>query len=120
MPPPPILFTVAYWAGLATGLLRFGAPGAVAMVALGLGLAWRPLGLLAGGGLLAGRLGGELAAGLARGQCAARLPAERLRLQVRVLEPVDSAGGRAAVAPMAGCRGEVPARWPARSAVRAG
>lgn len=120
MPPPPILFTVAYWAGLATGLLRFGAPGAVAMVALGLGLAWRPLGLLAGGGLLAGRLGGELAAGLARGQCAAHLPAERLRLQVRVLEPVDSAGGRAAVAPMAGCRGEVPARWPARSAVRAG
>ncbi|HEX6668005.1 MAG TPA: DNA internalization-related competence protein ComEC/Rec2, partial [Gemmatimonadales bacterium] len=67
-----------------------------------------------------GRLGGELAAGLARGQCAARLPAERLRLQVRLLEPVDSAGGRAAVDPMAGCRGEVPARWPARSAVRAG
>ena len=52
-PRPAILFTAAYWAGLATGLLRFGAPSFAMLVAIGLGLIWRPLGLVAGGGLLA-------------------------------------------------------------------
>jgi competence protein ComEC len=119
-PRPAILFTAAYWAGLATGLLRFGAPGGAVVVALGLGLVWRPLGFVAGGGLLAGRLGGELAAAMERKQCAARLPAQRLRVRVRLVEPVDSSGGRVMVAPWADCRGEVPARWPRGRPVRAG
>ena len=120
MPRPAILFTVAYWAGLATGLLRFGAPAGVAVAALGLGLLSRPLGLLAAGGLLAGRLGGELAAALEQEQCTARLPPERLRLRVLVLEPVDSAGGRVTVDPMTDCRGVIQARWPRRTPVSAG
>ena len=81
MPRPAILFTVAYWAGLATGLLRFGAPTGALFVALALGFLWRPLGLVAGGGLMAGRIGGELAAALERRSCAAQLPAGRLRLR---------------------------------------
>jgi competence protein ComEC len=119
-PRPAILFTAAYWAGLAPGLLRFGAPGGVATLALALGLAWRPVGLLAGGGLLAGRVGGELAAALDRERCAARLPAQRFRLRVRLSEPADSTGGRVTVRPDAGCRGEVPARWPRGRPARAG
>ena len=90
-PRPAILFTAAYWAGLATGLLRFGAPSFAMLVAIGLGLIWRPLGLVAGGGLLAGRVGGELAAGLERERCVARLPAGRLRVRVRMVEPVGVA-----------------------------
>ena len=120
MPRPAILFTAAYWAGLATGLLRFGAPTGAFLVAMALGLIWRPLGVLAGGGLLAGRLGGELASALERQQCAARLPAEGLRLRVRVLEPLDSAGGRVTVAPAADCRGDLSARWPRGRPVAAG
>ncbi|HEU4523565.1 MAG TPA: DNA internalization-related competence protein ComEC/Rec2 [Gemmatimonadales bacterium] len=120
IPRPAILFTLAYWAGLATGLLRFGAPTGALFVALALGFLWRPLGLVAGGGLMAGRIGGELAAALERRSCAAQLPAGRLRLRVRVLEPVDSAGGRVALAPLASCRGEVSARWLRRRAVAAG
>lgn len=111
-PRPVVLFTVAYWAGLATGLLHFGAPGGITAVAFGLALTRRPPAVVAAGGLLAGRLGGELAAAMERGQCASRLPAERLRVRVRLLEPVDSTGGRVQVAPRAGCRGEVEARWP--------
>ena len=119
-PRPSILFTVAYWAGLATGLLHFGAPAGVAALGLGLGLAARPSGLLLCGGVLAGRLAGELAAALERGQCTARLPGERLRLRVDVLEPADSTGGRMAVAPLASCRGAVSARWPRGRPVAAG
>jgi competence protein ComEC len=119
-PRPAILFTVAYWAGLVTGLLRFGTPAGAAVIALGVGAARGPLGLVAGGALLAGRLGGELAAVTEREQCAARLPAQPLRLAVRLVEPVDSAGGRVVVAPAAGCRGEVAARWPRRRPMQAG
>ena len=74
--------------------------------------------LAGGSGLLAGRLSGELAVALERDQCAARLPAGRLRLRVRVLEPVDAAGGRITL----GRRRRVPraavsARWPRGRAV---
>ena len=120
MPRPVILFTAAYWAGLATGLLRLGAPSLALLVALGLGLGSRPLGLVLGGALLAGRLGGELASAMERGRCAAVLPPERLRLRVRVLEPLDSAGGRVSLAPLVGCRGEVTARWVRGQSVEAG
>jgi competence protein ComEC len=119
-PRPAILFTVAYWAGLSTGLLHFGAPLGVTLLAIALGLTARPVGFVAGGGLLAGRLGGELAAALEREQCAARLPAGRIRMTVAVVEPVDAAGGRTTVAPLAGCRGPIVARWPRGHPVGAG
>jgi competence protein ComEC len=111
-PRPAILLAAAYWAGLATGLLRFGAPAGAAVVALALGLVWRPLGVVAGGGLLAGRLAGEVAVVAEKEQCAARLPPQPVRLRVRLVEPVDSTGGTVLVAPSAGCRGAVTARWP--------
>jgi competence protein ComEC len=120
MPRPAILFTAAYWAGLATGLLRVGAPTGALLVAVGLGFVSRPLGFVVGGGLLAGRLGGELASVMERERCAAVLPAGRLRVRVRVLEPLDSAGGRVTIAPLAGCRGEVTARWLRGQSVEAG
>ena len=41
-PRPAILFTAAYWAGLATGLLRFGAPAGVAVIAMALGFVLAP------------------------------------------------------------------------------
>ncbi|HEY7503082.1 MAG TPA: DNA internalization-related competence protein ComEC/Rec2 [Gemmatimonadales bacterium] len=120
MPRPTILLTAAYWAGLATGLLHWGAPTAALLVAVGLGVIARPLGFVLGGGLLAGRLGGELASALDRERCAAALPAGRLRVRVRVLEPLDPAGGRVTLAPLADCRGEVAARWPRERPAGAG
>ena len=119
-PRPAILFTSAYWAGLATGLLHFGGPIGVTAAAGAAALSGRSGSLLAAGGLLAGRIGGELAVVLERDTCAARVPAGTLRLRVRVLEPVDAAGGRITVAPDAGCRGRLSARWPRRTPVVAG
>jgi competence protein ComEC len=119
-PRPAILFTAAYWAGLATGLLRFGAPAGVGAIALALGFAWRPLGIVAGGALLAGRLAGELAVVAEKENCTARLPLQPVRLRVRLAEPVDSTGGKVLLAPAAGCRGTVTARWPRRTPLIAG
>ncbi|MCI0690143.1 MAG: hypothetical protein L0Y54_23330, partial [Sporichthyaceae bacterium] len=74
-PRPAILFTATYWAGLATGLLHFGGPAGVTALSLGIALSGRPLGFLAAGGMLAGRLSGEFAVALEGERCAARLPA---------------------------------------------
>ncbi|HEX5387536.1 MAG TPA: DNA internalization-related competence protein ComEC/Rec2 [Gemmatimonadales bacterium] len=77
-------------------------------------------------GLLAAAatLGGvEAAVALAREAqaCAVRLPAGTLSLRVRLLEPIDSAGGQVRVRPVsAGCEGDVTARWPAAHAADAG
>jgi competence protein ComEC len=109
-----------YWAGLVTGLLHFGGPLGVTAASLGLALSGHRLGLLAGGGVLAGRLSGELAVALERDQCATRLPDSQLRLGVTVLEPADAAGGRITLAPDARCRGKVSARWPRGHPVQAG
>jgi competence protein ComEC len=114
------VFTVTYWAGLATGLLHFWGPVGVTGLSIGLALSGIPMGVLIGGGLLAGRLSGEVAVSLERDQCAARLPAGQLKLRVRVLEPTDAAGGRVTLDPDAGCRGSVSARWPRGRPVQAG
>ena len=89
-------------------------------MAAGIALAGRPWGLLPASGLLAGRLQGELATLLERSQCTVRLPAQKIRLRVRVLEPADATGGRIALAPVAHCRGRVSARWPRGRPVVAG
>jgi competence protein ComEC len=76
--------------------------------------------MLAGAAAL-GRASGELAWLAEQGRCAARLPARRVRLSLRLAEPVTSAGGRAQVEPLhAGCTGQVSARWPAGAEVLAG
>jgi competence protein ComEC len=119
---PSILFTAAYGAGLATGLLHFGNPlGAIALI---IGVAWvvpKPLITLLAAAMLMGRLSGELAAGAESGECAARLPAGAMKLVVRLLEPADSVGGLVQVQPRsARCIGVVTARWPVDHATDAG
>ena len=106
---PAILFTTAYGAGLATGLLHFGAPLVVVLVtAVAAVLVRQPSATLLISAALLGRLSGELAWLREAQVCAARLPAARLRLFVRLLEPADSTGGLVAVQPVhAGCSGSV-------------
>ncbi|HEX7786731.1 MAG TPA: hypothetical protein VF653_10965, partial [Methylomirabilota bacterium] len=59
-PRPAILFTAAYGAGLATGLLHFGGPLGVAGMALGMVLAGGRGALVTAGAAVAGRIQGEL------------------------------------------------------------
>jgi competence protein ComEC len=120
-PRPAILLTLAYGAGLATGLLRFGTP--LGMAGL---LAWTPRagrtlpGLLAAGAML-GRVSGELAWLAERRSCASRLPEGPVRLGIRLLEPAAPEGGRIAVEPVgAGCRGSLSASWPRGQQLPAG
>jgi competence protein ComEC len=112
---PSILFTMAYGAGLATGLLHFRAPLVVGGLVLGVMLlARRSLVTLLGAAIVLGRSSGEIAGIREAGSCAARLPAGVLHLSVRLLEPADSADGRLAVQPLrAGCNTPVIAQWPA-------
>jgi len=119
---PAILFTTAYGAGLATGLLHFGAPlGVVAVTLAAAFLARQPLSALLLYAALLGRLSGELAWVREADQCAARLPAGRMILSARLLEPADSAAGLVAVEPLgAGCSGSVSARWPSGHRMDAG
>ncbi len=111
---PSLLFTMAYGAGLATGLLHFGA----LLVVCGVGvaamlLARRPLLTVLGAAIVLGRVSGQIAWLREAGSCAARLPAGVVQLSVRLLDPVDSAGGRLAVEPLrAGCNTPIMARWP--------
>ena len=122
-PRPALMFTFAYGAGLATGLLRFGSPAGAVLLLMAVALAGRqqPLAVLLAGAAALGRGSGELAWVAERSQCAARLPAGNLRLTVRLVEPVGRLGGRAQVEPLgASCRGEVGARWPAGAAAAAG
>ncbi len=112
-PRPAVLLTLAYGAGLATGLLRFGAPLGAVTMAMILALSGRPALLLMAAAGLVGRASGELAWTIERTQCTSALPEGRMALRARVLEPVDQAGGRIAVRPVAaGCGGSVVARWP--------
>jgi competence protein ComEC len=117
-PRPAILLTLAYGAGLATGLLRFGAPvGALlvlAATACGAAVVSRPIPFLLVMAATVGRASAELAWVVDAGRCAARLPAGRVRLTVRLHEPVPLEGGRLEVTPVGvGCTGAVAARWPA-------
>ncbi|HEX9754241.1 MAG TPA: DNA internalization-related competence protein ComEC/Rec2 [Gemmatimonadales bacterium] len=109
-PRPVILFTLAFGAGLATGLARFPGPPAVAAltglaVALGGDAALVPL-----GGVL-GFIHGAVARRAAATTCAARLSTGRVRLRVRLLEP--GRPGLVEAEPIgAGCRGAILIRWP--------
>ncbi|MGH7534365.1 MAG: hypothetical protein ACREMG_02140, partial [Gemmatimonadales bacterium] len=118
---PPILFTAAYGAGLATGLLHFGGPLGAAMLLAGSLLLPGALPRLLAAAALLGRSTAELARMADRGSCPARMPDGTVRLRVRLLEPADAAGGRLDVRPMsAGCSGAVQARWPRGRPIAAG
>ncbi|HEX6105216.1 MAG TPA: DNA internalization-related competence protein ComEC/Rec2 [Gemmatimonadales bacterium] len=121
IPRPPILFTLAYWAGLVTGLLHFGTPVGGAVILLALALSGRPAMLLLAAAAAAGRMSGELTHAVERTTCPATLPQGRLALRVRIEEPVDGAGARIEVRPLAArCGGRVLAQWPRGHPVSAG
>ncbi|HXE57257.1 MAG TPA: hypothetical protein VNK43_04595, partial [Gemmatimonadales bacterium] len=121
-PQPVVLFVLAYGAGLATGLARFPAPLVAAALLTGFLAAFPParrhgMPLLLVGALAGGLLSAVLARRADREACPARLPVGRVALTVKVVEPVDSRGGRTELRPEgAGCRGTVRARWPAQAA----
>jgi competence protein ComEC len=126
-PRPALLFTLWYGAGLATGLLRFGTPlgallvlGAVLVVGPGRA-AGSPLPLLLAVTAFLGRASGELARVSQADRCTSRWHAGRLRLTVRLAEPIAAEGGRVEVEPVGGgCTGAVAARWPPGVPVPAG
>ncbi len=119
---PLIPVTCSFGAGLATGLLRFGAPLLVYSLLATAAVAGRRstvgwLALIA----LVGRLLGGVLHQAEHEQCATRLPEARLEFAARVLEPVDSTGGMTRLAPVnTGCRGTTAARWPPARPVHAG
>ena len=121
IPRPPVILTLAYWAGLATGLVRFGTPLWAILLLGAAAFSGRPAIVLAGFAAAAGRLSGELARAADATRCTAVLAEGRHQLRVRVLEPVDRHGARILVRLVgAGCRGDVPARWPRGVPVVAG
>ncbi len=117
---PAPLILLAFGAGLVTGLLRFGDSAGVAgiLFVAGLVLAWR--GVEWGTLLLLAALGRcqAVAAGLdAEASCAARLPAARIELRVRLAELPDPAGGLIEAVPIVPCGGSFAVRWPAGDTV---
>jgi competence protein ComEC len=120
----PILFTAALGAGLATGLLRFPAPGVAALATAAIAaLVWRR-GLVAPL-VISGAALGAIHAGFALHAdgraCAARFHAGEYRIQIILQEPSDAGGGVIRVRPFrSGCFGSVRARWPRRTAAPAG
>jgi competence protein ComEC len=117
----PILFTLAYGAGLATGLLHFEAVigGGLVMLLAG----WysrKPLLTLLAAAVLLGNSSGRIAWLAETTRCATRLPSGGLSMSVTLVEPVDSSGGRISVHPLIGCSGAVVAMWPAHQPTNAG
>jgi len=116
-----MLLTLAYGAGLAAGLLRFGAPLGTAMILAGPAMSGGPVAALLSTGVMLGRVSAELAWLIERSRCTGRLPAHQLRLRLRLVEPVGAEGGRVFVQPIAaGCSGVVSASWPAGQPIAAG
>ena len=121
-PPWAVLIPMAYGAGLATGLARFGAPSvALAVVLLGL-VSWhaRPAAPLLAGIASIGILCGVTARAVNAGGCPAQLVDGRVTLEATLREPI-SAGGMASIS-LRGlrCRGDVTARFPSTMTAEAG
>lgn len=121
-PPGAVLIPIAYGAGLATGLARFGAPGWMGLIAM---TAWlTQVGRLHATFLpfvaLLGAASGLAARVHEAGACMARLVPGPVSMDVRLLEPVDS-GGMALVVPRGvSCRGPLTARFSRRTSLEAG
>lgn len=113
---PAYLLLACYGAGLATGLLHFGAPVGVAGALVGAAAwclwrraAWAVWPLVA----LAGALSAQLALRADASSCARWLPPGAIDLRVRLVEPVFEDQPLGAVElPGGGCTGLVDARWP--------
>jgi len=119
---PAVLLLLAYGAGLATGLSRFGA---TLPVALGFGLAavawWRSTVAVWLVAMLLGRGAAELVLLAERQRCEARLPELAITMEARVLEPVLPGAGLGRIRPLAqACRGTIDARWPGGAVLSAG
>ena len=119
---PPLLFTAAYGAGLATGLLRFNDP----LIVLGIigaaaALRARPFTTLLAAALILGSTSAEIAWLHESVSCTSTLPSGRIQLLVRLVDPADPQGGRLDLQPLrAGCHGTVVGRWPAGQTGMAG
>ena len=121
-PRPGVLVPLAYGAGLATGLLRFGVPGCGALVVLTLAPVvrrWQLTPLLAGA-VAVGLLSGALARRTDDRGCAATLPAGRMALVVRAGDPAAGAGIARVVPVRTGCGGSLDVRWGTADTVDAG
>ncbi len=117
----PILFTLAYGAGLATGLLHFEATiGGALVVLVGGWFTGRPAITLLGGAVLLGHTSAGIAWLAESKRCVARLPPGAMTVSITMVEPVDSSGGRTSVRPLSGCSGPVVAMWPPHRAMNAG
>ncbi|HET8624128.1 MAG TPA: DNA internalization-related competence protein ComEC/Rec2 [Gemmatimonadales bacterium] len=120
----PMIFTAAFGAGLATGLLRFPATLATGIALLATVLTLSHRGAWGALILSASTLGLVHAALAIRREakgCAARLPTAEFRLTLVLEEPADAAGGVVQVRPVgSGCLGSVRARWPRGVALPAG
>jgi competence protein ComEC len=119
---PAVLLLLVYGAGLATGLLHFGATLPV-MVGLALAGTWwwrQPVAVWLLAALL-GRGTAHLTQLREAGRCEARMPAERQTLEGRVVEPVLPGSTRGRLRPLGlGCRGTIDAKWPDHLTVLAG
>jgi competence protein ComEC len=121
MPPAGVLVPITYGAGLATGLLHFGAPAGVAAIIAAVLLRRRdprlPLSL---GAFVFGVAAATLALAQDRWRCAALLPEGRVSLEVRLRDPASGRGLARAVVVDSACRGSIDLRWGAGDGVRAG
>lgn len=118
----PVVFALAFGAGLLVGLSRFLVPSVVVA-----GVAWLllrhryPTLAFLAGSLALGSLCGVVARAGSSAGCEARLAAGRHRVLVELVEPVPVAGGMASVRlPESRCAGPVRARWPAGAMPPAG
>ena len=116
-PRPALLFTVTFGAGLATGLLRFRDPAGVtgvglaaivavavaAAMAMAMTRARRGPWIFCMGCGVAGLAAASLAHASDARSCATRLPAGRIELTLRVIEPVVGSGIGGARPEGAGC-----------------
>ncbi len=120
MPAAALLVPISYGAGLATGLLHFGAPaGVVAVLALAV-LRRNAAVSLALGALLLGLGAAALARAADRERCAAMLPERSGWLVVRLRDPAAGRGLARASLPEHACRGSIDLRWNAGQELPAG
>ncbi|MGH7658598.1 MAG: ComEC/Rec2 family competence protein, partial [Gemmatimonadales bacterium] len=111
---PVVPVLLSYWAGLATGLLRFGDTVPVILAsALAMLLLRGRTAMLVAGALAMGRVGAEVAVWRAESSCGKRLPAASFKITGRLRDPAESRSGMVEIIPLgAGCHGSVRARWP--------
>lgn len=119
---PVIPVLLSYWAGLATGLLRFGDTVPVILAcALVMFLRQGRIAMLVAGALALGRMGAEVSLWYGESSCSNRLPAGSFLIAARLHDPAGTETGILEITPLAaGCHGRVRARWPGNNEGAAG